>query len=158
MQGNRPIQARVSNHGTWLWTWYGKKYDPSYAINTCVIYSKNGKDDSDVSVDMRIVDKEGNVIGKKIITENKQYNNPIKQLHETLKTFLPRNDAQLATTVLLSIFFTIQLSLLSFSYAIPYLWLRALVNQTNLVLYSLYFQNRDVPFLLASPRSIAVSS
>ena len=29
IEGNRPLQARVSNHGTWLWTWYDKQYDPS---------------------------------------------------------------------------------------------------------------------------------
>ena len=32
IEGNRPLQARVSNHGTWLRTWYDKDYDPSYAM------------------------------------------------------------------------------------------------------------------------------
>ncbi len=36
-QGNRPQQARISNHGTHLWTWYDRDYDPSYAINTCIV-------------------------------------------------------------------------------------------------------------------------
>lgn len=73
MEGKRPMQARVSNHGTWLWTWYDKKYDPSYAINTCVVYSENGEDNSKIDVDMRIVDKEGNVIGEKKPFEVTQY-------------------------------------------------------------------------------------
>ena len=51
-EGNRQLQARVSNHGTWLWTWYDKDYNPSYAINFCVVFSKNGEYDSDASVDM----------------------------------------------------------------------------------------------------------
>lgn len=72
-EGNRPLQARVSNHGTWLWTWYDKDYDPSYAINFCVVFSKNGEYDSDVSVDMSIKDKEGNVIGQKKSFEVIQY-------------------------------------------------------------------------------------
>ena len=72
-EGNRPLQARVSNHGTWLWTWYDKDYDPSYAINFCVVFSKNGEYDSDVSVDMNIKDKEGNVIGQKKSFEVIQY-------------------------------------------------------------------------------------
>ena len=62
IEGNRQLQARVSNHGTWLWTWYDKDYDPSYAINFCVVFSENGEYDSDVSVDMDIKDEEGNVI------------------------------------------------------------------------------------------------
>ena len=57
MEDSRPMQARVSNHGTWLRTWYDKDYDPSYAINTCVVFSENGKDKSDVSVDMEIKGK-----------------------------------------------------------------------------------------------------
>lgn len=72
-EGNRPLQARVSNHGTWLWIWYDKDYDPSYAINFCVVFSKNGEYDSDVSVDMSIKDKEGNVIGQKKSFEVIQY-------------------------------------------------------------------------------------
>ena len=54
IEGNRPLQARISNHGTWLWTWYDKQYDPSYAINTCVVYSENGEDNSNIEVDMKI--------------------------------------------------------------------------------------------------------
>lgn len=73
MEGKRPMQARVSNHGTQLWTWYDNKYDPSYAINTCVVYSENGEDNSKIDVDMRIVDKEGNVIGEKKPFEVTQY-------------------------------------------------------------------------------------
>ena len=73
VEGNRPLQARVSNHGTWLWTWYDKDYDPSYAINTCVVYSENGEDKSDVSVDMEIKDKQGNVVGERKSFEVIQY-------------------------------------------------------------------------------------
>ena len=73
IEGNRPLQARVSNHGTWLWTWYDKDYDPSYAINFCVVFSENGEYDSDVSVDMDIKDEEGNVIGQKKSFEVIQY-------------------------------------------------------------------------------------
>ena len=72
-EGNRPLQARVSNHGTWLWTWYDKDYDPSYAINFCVVFPKNGEYDSDASVDMSIKGKEGNVIGQKKSFEVIQY-------------------------------------------------------------------------------------
>lgn len=73
MEDSRPMQARVSNHGTWLWTWYDKDYDPSYAINTCVVYSENGEDKSDVSVDMEIKDEEGNVVGERKSFEVTQY-------------------------------------------------------------------------------------
>lgn len=73
IEGNRPLQARISNHGTWLWTWYDKQYDPSYAINTCVVYSENGEDNSNIEVDMRIVDNDGNVIGEKKPFEVTQY-------------------------------------------------------------------------------------
>ena len=73
IEGNRPLQARISNHGTWLWTWYDKQYDPSYAINTCVVYSENGEDNSNIEVDMKIVDKDGNIIGEKKPFEVTQY-------------------------------------------------------------------------------------
>lgn len=73
MEDSRPMQARVSNHGTWLWTWYDKDYDPSYAINTCVVYSEDGEDKSDVSVDMEIKDEEGNVVGERKSFEVTQY-------------------------------------------------------------------------------------
>jgi hypothetical protein len=73
MEDSRPMQARVSNHRTWLWTWYDKDYDPSYAINTCVVYSENGEDKSDVSVDMEIKDEEGNVVGERKSFEVTQY-------------------------------------------------------------------------------------
>lgn len=73
IEGNRPLQARVSNHGTWLWTWYDKDYDPSYAINFCVVFSENGAYDSDVSVDMTIKDERGNIIGQKKPFEVIQY-------------------------------------------------------------------------------------
>ena len=73
IEGNIPLQARVSNHGTWLWTWYDKQYNPSYAINTCVVYSENGEDNSNIEVDMEIKDEDGNVIGEKKPFEVTQY-------------------------------------------------------------------------------------
>lgn len=72
-QGNRPQQARISNYGTHLWTWYDRDYDPSYAINTCIVFSESGTHDSDVSVDMNIKDKQGNVIGQRKTMEVIQY-------------------------------------------------------------------------------------
>lgn len=72
-QGNRPQQARISNHGTHLWTWYDRDYDPSYAINTCIVFSESGTHDSDVSVDMNIKDKQFNVIGQRKTMEVIQY-------------------------------------------------------------------------------------
>ena len=71
--GNRLQQARISNHGTHLWTWYDRDYDPSYAINTCIVFSESGTHDSDVSVDMNIKDKQGNVIGQRKTMEVIQY-------------------------------------------------------------------------------------
>ena len=73
VEDNRPLQARVSNHGTWLWTWYDKDFDPSYAINFCVVFSENGEYDSDVSVDMEMKDEEGNVVGQRKTFEVIQY-------------------------------------------------------------------------------------
>ena len=73
VQGSRPMQVRVSNHGTWLWTWYDKDYDPSYAINYCIVFSEDGNYDSDVSVDMDIKDDQRNVIGQRKTFEVIQY-------------------------------------------------------------------------------------
>lgn len=73
IEGNRLLQARISNHGTWLSTWYNKDYDPSYAINFCVVFSENGEYDSNVSVDMDIKDKKENVVGQKKSFEVIQY-------------------------------------------------------------------------------------
>ena len=73
VEGNRPLQARISNHGTWLWTWYDKDFDPSYAINFCIVFSEDGEYDSDVTVDMSIKDEEGNVIGQRKMFEVIQY-------------------------------------------------------------------------------------
>ena len=73
VQDSRPMQVRVSNHGTWLWTWYDKDYDPSYAINYCIVFSEDGNYDSDVSVDMDIKDDQRNVIGQRKTFEVIQY-------------------------------------------------------------------------------------
>ena len=40
-------------------------YDPSYAINTCIVFSESGTHYSNVSVDVNIEDKQGNVIGQR---------------------------------------------------------------------------------------------
>ena len=72
-QGYRPMQVRVSNHGTHLRTWYDKDYDPSYAINTCIVYSPNGECNSNVDVDMNIKDEHSNIIGQKKPFEVIQY-------------------------------------------------------------------------------------
>ena len=72
-QGYRPMQVRVSNHGTHLRTWYDKDYDPSYAINTCIVYSPNGECNSNVDVDMNIKDEHRNIIGQKKPFEVIQY-------------------------------------------------------------------------------------
>lgn len=73
IQNSRPIQIRISNHGTHLWTWYDKEYDPSYAINICVVFSKDGSHSSDTTVDTRIKDEQGNVIGERKPFEVKQF-------------------------------------------------------------------------------------
>ena len=73
IEGNKSLQACISNHGTWLSTWYDKDYDPSYAINFCVVFSENGEYDSNVSVDMDIKDIKENVIGQKKSFEVIQY-------------------------------------------------------------------------------------
>lgn len=73
IQNSRPIQIRVSNHGTHLWTWYDKDYDPSYAINICVVFSKDGSHTSNTTVDMRKTDERGNVIGERKPFEVKQF-------------------------------------------------------------------------------------
>lgn len=73
IQNNRPIQVRISNHGTHLWTWYDKDYDPSYAINICVVFSEDGSHSSDTTVDTRIKDEQGNVIGERKPFEVKQF-------------------------------------------------------------------------------------
>lgn len=39
---NVPIQIRVSNHGTYLWTWVDKEYDPAHAINISIVVSEGG--------------------------------------------------------------------------------------------------------------------
>lgn len=73
VQGSRPMQVRVSNHGTWLWTWYDKDYDPSSAINYCIVFSEDGNYDSDVSVNMDIKDEQRNTIGQRKSFEIIQY-------------------------------------------------------------------------------------
>ena len=73
IQNSRPIQIRISNHGTHLWTWYDKDYDPSYAINICVVFSEDGCHSSDTTVDTRIKDEQGNIIGERKPFEVKQF-------------------------------------------------------------------------------------
>ncbi len=56
-QNSKPKQMRVSSHGTHLWTWYDKAYDPSSAINCSIVFSMDGNHNSNVTVDMNITDK-----------------------------------------------------------------------------------------------------
>lgn len=72
-QGSKPLQIRVSNHGTHLWTWYDKQYDPSYAINISVVYSETGEYESNTLVDMEITNEEDSVIGERKPFEVIQY-------------------------------------------------------------------------------------
>lgn len=72
-QGNRSQQVRISNYGTHLWTWYDREYDPSHAINFCIVFSENGTYDSKVEVDMKKKDKQGNVVGERKPFELVQY-------------------------------------------------------------------------------------
>jgi hypothetical protein len=68
-----PMQVRISNHGTHLWTWFDKEYDPSYAINTYIVYSADGSNNSNVNVDMSLKDKHNNVVGQRNSFEVVQY-------------------------------------------------------------------------------------
>lgn len=70
LQNSKPIQVRMSNHGTHLWTWIGRDYDPSRAINICIVFSENGNHDSNVAVDMDI--KQKNNQGKTIVVGERQ--------------------------------------------------------------------------------------
>lgn len=73
VQGSKPLQVRVSNHGTWLWSWYDKNYNPSSAINYCIVFTEDGNYESNVSVDMNIKDEQGNIIGQRETFEVVQY-------------------------------------------------------------------------------------
>lgn len=59
-QEYKPIQVRISNHGTRLWTWIGRKYDPSRAINICIVFSQDGEFNSNTTVDMNLKYKNEN--------------------------------------------------------------------------------------------------
>lgn len=52
-ESGRYIQIRISNHGTHLWTWLDRDYDPSNAFaNISIVFSKNGNCNSNVVVDV----------------------------------------------------------------------------------------------------------
>jgi hypothetical protein len=53
VEGCKSLQVRISNHGTHLWTWYDREYDPSATINYCIVFSEDFKHDSNISVDIR---------------------------------------------------------------------------------------------------------
>lgn len=73
-KGTKPIQVRISNHGTHLWTWdKNGEYIPSYAINICVVLSPNGEVDSNTVVDMNVYDNARNIVGQKKDYEVIQY-------------------------------------------------------------------------------------
>ena len=52
LPNSKPIQIRISNHGTHLRTWIDREYDPSASINYCFVIAKNGITDSDVKVEV----------------------------------------------------------------------------------------------------------
>ena len=65
-----PIQVRISNHGTKLWTWVkNSPIDPSacYA-NVCIVLSDDGTHHSNTTADMNIYQKDEN--GKKILDKD----------------------------------------------------------------------------------------
>ena len=76
-QGFKPIQVRISNHGTHLWTWIDRNYDPSRAINICIVFSKDGNYDTDTKVDMDLKYKnengESKIVGQRNSFEVVQY-------------------------------------------------------------------------------------
>lgn len=65
IENSKPIQVRVSNHGTHLWTWIDRNYDPSRAINYCIVFSENGDCASNTKVNMNITQQ--NEQGQKMI-------------------------------------------------------------------------------------------
>ncbi len=72
--GSKPIQIRVSNHGTFLRTWDAyADYIPSYAINICIVFTENGENDSNTNVVMNLYNKDGKIIGRKKDYEIIQY-------------------------------------------------------------------------------------
>ena len=94
-QGSKPIQVRVSNHGTHLWTWYDRNYNPSASINICIVLSQNGENNTNTSVDMRIKDEQGKVIGERKPFEVTQYVYNCQELNN--------NDAALINQAVLNI-------------------------------------------------------
>ncbi|MBR5788100.1 MAG: hypothetical protein IKY35_05370 [Muribaculaceae bacterium] len=70
IQDSKPIQVRISNHGTHLWTWINRDYNPSKAINICVVFSENGTHNSNVQVDMDL--KYRNRQGESIVIGQRQ--------------------------------------------------------------------------------------
>ncbi|MBQ0022138.1 MAG: hypothetical protein KBT29_02745, partial [Prevotellaceae bacterium] len=65
----RPLQIRISNHGTHLWTWDEKaEYVPHLGYNISIVFmsSSKGYSDSNTAVNMGIFKKDAN--GQKIKT------------------------------------------------------------------------------------------
>jgi hypothetical protein len=53
VEGGQFLQLRVSNHGTHLWTWLEKDYDPSVALaNISIVFTQDGRWESNTAVDM----------------------------------------------------------------------------------------------------------
>lgn len=69
LQNSKPIQVRISNHGTHLWTWVDRDYNPTHAINICIVFSENGNHNSNVVVDMNI---KQNKQGKTVVVGERQ--------------------------------------------------------------------------------------
>lgn len=71
LENSKPIQVRVSNHGTHLWTWIDRNYDPSKAINYCIVFSENGQCQSNTAVNMNIIQQ--TQFGKKVVGQRNNY-------------------------------------------------------------------------------------
>lgn len=69
VQGDKPLQVRVSSHGTDINNWY----EPSSTINYSIVFSEDGNYESYVTVDMDIRNEEGKIIGKMETFEVVQY-------------------------------------------------------------------------------------
>lgn len=80
VEGCKSLQVRISNHGTHLWTWYDREYDPSATINYCIVFSEDFKHDSNISVDINIKNRDGKVIGQKKSFEVMQFVYDCKQI------------------------------------------------------------------------------
>lgn len=103
VQNSKPIQVRVSNHGTHLWSWLDKDYDPSTSINISIVFTENGITTSNCYVDKqmkrnfevvqyiyncsKLTPKDVALINRKIITIpiNKDFSDPLASTDKAAK-------------------------------------------------------------------------